>query len=845
MKKILPVLLMQFICIALHAQWNGDTLVRNAICTAPNTQYNSHVCSDGAKGAIIVWVDLRVSNQAQVFAQRIDSNGVVKWASNGINASNLASGYAATRVYPEIDGSGGAIIVYEFSTPALETHLKAQRIDANGNLMWGTGVDIDNNGNSRIDQSIQVLAADGNGGAFVAWRHYFGVDVRLNHLDHNGNYLLGATGILVSNGNSTRYDAKVINTNNNTAVVAYDEGGKLFTQRIDASGNKMWGATGVQLTTTMTGITFNNFYLQYTSSKNIVVAWEDTRASASSIDIYAQKLDTTGAFKWNPAGIVVDNSSFQTINPEMIQDNHDGVYITYGFSKGFVQHIDSTGQMLWGVNGQAVGGINADYNHHIADDGKNGIIATWEEQRSTFVQIYSQRFDSSGTQRWRPNGAPVATTGNSGVSCIPKLISLNNGFAIAIWEDYRNGSGNQDIFTSRLGNDAILNLNFTTVNTCFGDSTQFNDITTTTNSTVNFWRWNFGDASATGTIKSPKHKYAATGNYTVTLTNMDDVWNYQSIIKQVAIAPLPLVNLGKDTTVCSGSTVLLNAGNPGLAYLWSTGATTQTISAASTGSYWVQVTNSGCSNRDTIAVTVAPSLTVNLGNDTAICTGNTIVLNAANNGSTYLWSTGASTQTISVSLPGTYWVQVNSNGGCTGKDTVIITAKPLPVAGFSYTANNLSVNFNNTSSNAATYNWLFGDGVNSATTSPVHAYAAAGTYAVKLFATNTCKTDSLLQNIIVTTGISTTPDSCGTQLSTILFPNPVHGILSIKFLTPATINVSVKIINSLGQRINTFEYTGIKCKDIKQIDMRSLGGGVYFFEVISGNTKIIKKVTKQ
>ncbi len=220
------------------------------------------------------------------------------------------------------------------------------------------------------------------------------------------------------------------------------------------------------------------------------------------------------------------------------------------------------------------------------------------------------------------------------------------------------------------------------------------------------------------------------------------------------------------------------------------------------------------------------------------------MLNAANNGSAYLWSTGATTQTITATAAGTYWVQVTVSGGCTGKDTVVLTTKPLPIAGFSFTTNSHSVNFNNTSSNATIYNWLFGDGNNSSATSPVHIYSGAGTYPVKLLATNTCKSDSVTQNIIVA-GVTIIPDSCGNQLSTILFPNPVHGILSIKFLTPLTVNVSVSIINALGQRMHTYGFTGIKCKDIKQIDMRSFSNGVYFFQIKSDGIEIIKKVVKQ
>lgn len=138
------------------------------------------------------------------------------------------------------------------------------------------------------------------------------------------------------------------------------------------------------------------------------------------------------------------------------------------------------------------------------------------------------------------------------------------------------------------------------------------------------------------------------------------------------------VNLGNDTTICQGNTLTLNAQNPGSTYLWSTGATTQTIIVNSTGTYWVNVTSISCSATDTIHVTVAAPPVVHLGNDTTLCSPGNLTLDAGNVGATYLWSTGANTQTINVTTTGNYWVTA-SIGACVGTDTIHVTFNPQPV----------------------------------------------------------------------------------------------------------------------------------------------------------------------
>jgi hypothetical protein len=126
-----------------------------------------------------------------------------------------------------------------------------------------------------------------------------------------------------------------------------------------------------------------------------------------------------------------------------------------------------------------------------------------------------------------------------------------------------------------------------------------------------------------------------------------------------ALTP-PTVSLGNDTTLCPGATILLSASGAGLSYTWQDGSTSSTFNVSAAGTYDVTVTDAnGCTGTDAIDVSYASPSAVNLGSDTTICSGAMLTLDATLSGATYLWSTGATTATISVSTPGSYSVDVD------------------------------------------------------------------------------------------------------------------------------------------------------------------------------------------
>lgn len=179
-----------------------------------------------------------------------------------------------------------------------------------------------------------------------------------------------------------------------------------------------------------------------------------------------------------------------------------------------------------------------------------------------------------------------------------------------------------------------------------------------------------------------------TGNITVSTEN--SCGTSAPSVLQINILPAPsqpvITALGP-VSFCQGGSVILSA-TPGFAsYLWSNGMTTQNITVTQSGTYSVTVTdNSGCnslpSNEITVNVSALESPDVTINGSTVICEGQSVVLTAESGFASYLWNTGATTQSITVTASGDYSVIVTDNIGCISlpSATISVTAYPLPPA---------------------------------------------------------------------------------------------------------------------------------------------------------------------
>ncbi|NQU33645.1 MAG: PKD domain-containing protein, partial [Bacteroidetes bacterium] len=167
------------------------------------------------------------------------------------------------------------------------------------------------------------------------------------------------------------------------------------------------------------------------------------------------------------------------------------------------------------------------------------------------------------------------------------------------------------------------------------------------------------------------------GTYWVTVTNGNSCSSTDSIT--VTVSPPFNITLGNDSIYCYQSSVTLHAGNTYASYLWQDGSADSILTVYNDGTYWVNVTDvNGCTGGDTISVSFFRN-TVELGNDTTICSGNSVTLDAGMGFSNYLWNTGQTSQSIIASTSGFFNVEA-SYAHCVSYDIIELSFFPSATA---------------------------------------------------------------------------------------------------------------------------------------------------------------------
>ncbi len=412
----------------------------------------------------------------------------------------------------------------------------------------------------------------------------------------------------------------------------------------------------------------------------------------------------------------------------------------------FTETIFDVSEVRIALNSPAVAGYNA---IDAVGIGKENIPGTF----STYL--------------WSPGGETTAT----------KNVTASGTYTVTVTD----GSGCQSSAAVTVV-DAVTTAPVITASGptsfCPGDSVRL------TSSISTSIMWSTGATTPSITVNSA-------GSYTVTYTGPCGSLVSAPVI--VSINPVPTVTITGSLDICIGNQNLLDAGAGHTSYLWNTGQTTQTILIGTAGTYAVTVTNgSGCKATASVTasyVTLAPpTITGNLN----FCTGGSTVLDAGAGYASYLWSTGASTQTITVTTAGTYEVTVTNAGGCTANASVVtsIFAPPVPAisgapgfcAGGSTTLT--------AAAGYASYQWSTGS------TAQFITVNSTGTYTVTVTDNNGCTGSNSITVFIFANPapvISGTLSFCGGTSTTL---NAGPGYSSYSWSTGATTQTIV--VNTVG-----------------------------------------------
>jgi gliding motility-associated-like protein len=142
-----------------------------------------------------------------------------------------------------------------------------------------------------------------------------------------------------------------------------------------------------------------------------------------------------------------------------------------------------------------------------------------------------------------------------------------------------------------------------------------------------------------------------------------------------------IIDLGKDTSLCVGQQLILNAKKGFKSYVWQNGTFDSIFIVTQPGAYFV-IAKDYCNNiySDTINIKYNQPTAIHLGNDTSICNNTPLMLNAGNSFIDYSWNTGEKTQFIQVDSVGNYNVSATDNYGCVSADTIqILNVFPSPI----------------------------------------------------------------------------------------------------------------------------------------------------------------------
>lgn len=228
---------------------------------------------------------------------------------------------------------------------------------------------------------------------------------------------------------------------------------------------------------------------------------------------------------------------------------------------------------------------------------------------------------------------------------------------------------------------------------------------------------------------------------------------------------------------------------------------------------------------------------INLGETSSLCDA-PLILDAGPVDGTYSWSTGETTQAISVTSTGMYSVSISSTCGSANDAVEVVQSTDIPTASFTTDNSYLTALFTNTSGNAESYMWKFGDGSTSTEASPMHLFSGEGTYTVMLKAVNSCTSDSVESDVVI--HISNLEESDFAKQVKV-YPNPSDGRFSLELNFENSNDAEIQVFDIAGNMVYNESYRNITFTT-NQIDISGYPSGSYTLVLVVDNQYITHKL---
>jgi hypothetical protein len=368
------------------------------VCTATGSQQNLGIAPDGSGGVIVAWEDWRGFNP-DIYAQRIDASGNALWTPDGVPVCTVFRAQTVAVVTP--DGSGGAIIAWDDKRLNNSTDdIYMQRIDASGAPVWTLdGVPVCAAASS---QFVMDIAGDGAHGAIAVWLGSGANNVWAQRIDASGAPVWTLDGVAICSASGTELNPQLVADASGGAVFAWQDnrpGGATYLQRVDGAGNAQWAADGIPACATPGGY-FQSMIPD--GSDGVIIAWSDDRFTATE-DIYAQRVDASGNKLWGAEGEPVCTAASDQSAPRLAPDGAGGAILVWAdYRSGancdvYAQRIDANGADLLAPNGVEVCTATADQRGGVTATSTGRAIAAWADLRDGTSHVYAMEVGEPAT----------------------------------------------------------------------------------------------------------------------------------------------------------------------------------------------------------------------------------------------------------------------------------------------------------------------------------------------------------------------------------------------------------------------------------------------------------------
>ncbi|MCB2221772.1 MAG: gliding motility-associated C-terminal domain-containing protein [Bacteroidetes bacterium] len=406
---------------------------------------------------------------------------------------------------------------------------------------------------------------------------------------------------------------------------------------IDKSGNLIWNKCYGG------GNNENGQSVIVTEDNNLLVVATSFTYGPSHTSVL-MKIDFSGNLIWFKSY----GGSITEYGRNIVSSGNDE-YIIVGQTNSFgygnwdclIYKVNGNGIPLWS---KTIGGSGADVSVNIIENIENNFLVSGNTTSYGFgnKDIFLFEISELGNINWARTFGGNNYDGNLFNQPTHSIVKLASGDLVFTGHTASFGSGEGDIFLSM--------LNFEGIPT---DCNYSSPLPQTTDINLEV-----------GTHTPPVHTITDYSPLNFTATNIE-------LIETTICGCNLSLNLGNDTTICNYDTFMITPG-PGFEnYYWQDGSGDSVYMVSFSGTYWVEVLDEfGCIASDTIEIDFKPPIEVDLGNDTTLCDGDFVLLDAGFGYTDYLWQDGSSNASYYAGTTGWYWVEVTDENGCIAADSI-------------------------------------------------------------------------------------------------------------------------------------------------------------------------------